>query len=58
MKKILNMSFLKFQQLTINVKSFNICVLFLNTHSLKILNLKKKIKEKNLIFVKINVTQQ
>ena len=38
----------------IDVKSFNIHVFFFNMYSLKILNLKKEIKEKNLIFVKIN----
>ena len=54
MKKVLNVNFLKFQQLTINVKSLNVCVFFLDTHSSEILNLKKKIKKKNLIFVKVN----
>ena len=54
MKKALNVSSLKFQQLTVNVKSFNVCVLFFDMHSSEILNLKKEIKKKNLIFVKIN----
>ena len=57
-KKVLNVNSLKFQQSTIDVKSFNVCALFLDMHSLKILNLKKKIKEKNLIFVKIDAVQQ
>ena len=39
----------------INVKFFNICVFFLDMYSLKILDLKKKIEEKNLMFMKINV---
>ena len=42
----------------INVRSFNVHALFFNTCSLKISDLKKEIKKKNLIFVKINVTQQ
>ena len=46
MKKILNMNFLKFQQLMINIKSFNICIFSFNVHLLKILNLKKKFKKK------------
>ena len=50
MKKVLNVSFLKFQQLIINVKSFNVYAFFFNTHSLKILNLKKKIKKKFNIY--------
>ena len=54
MKKILNMSLLKSQQLTVDVRSLNVYVLFLNTHSPEILNLKKEIKKKNLIFVKID----
>ena len=58
MKKVLNVNFLKFQQLTVNVISFNIHALFLDMCSLKILNLKKKIKKKNLTFMKINVIQQ
>ena len=54
MKKILNVNFLKSQQLIINVKFFNIYVLFFNMCSLKILNLKKKNKKNNLMFMKIN----
>ena len=38
----------------INVKYLNICAFFLNMCSLKISDLKKEIKEKDLIFVKIN----
>ena len=55
MKKILNVSFLKFQQSMISVKFFNVYVFSFNICSLKILNLKKKIKKKNLMFMKINV---
>ena len=55
MKKALNVSFSKSQQLTVNVRSLNVHALFLDTHSLKISNLKKEIKEKNSVFVKINV---
>ena len=58
MKKALNISFLKFQQSTINVKSLNVHALFLNMCSLKILNSEKKIKKKNSVFMKINVIQQ
>ena len=58
MKKILNMSFLKSQQLTINVRSFNVCAFFFNTCSLKVLDLKKEIEKKNLIFMKINAVWQ
>ena len=58
MKKILNMSFSKLQQLTVDVKFLNVCALSLDMHSLKILNLKKEIKKKDLVFVKINVIQQ
>ena len=54
-KKALNMSFLKFQQSTINVRFLNVHAFFFNTCSLKISNSKKEIKEKNLIFVKVNV---
>ena len=54
MKKVLNVSFSKFQQSMIDVRSFNIHAFFLDTHSSEILNLKKKIKKKNLIFMKIN----
>ena len=54
MKKILNVSFLKFQQSMIDVRFFNVHVLSLDMHSLKILNLKKEIEKKNLIFMKIN----
>ena len=54
MKKALNISFLKFQQSTVNVRFFNVYVLSFNTCSSEILNLKKKIEEKNLIFMKIN----
>ena len=49
------MSFLKSQQLTVNVKSLNVHAFFLDTYSLKISNLKKEIEEEDLIFVKINV---
>ena len=45
-KKALNISFLKSQQLMINIKFFNVYVLFLDIYSLKILNLKKKFKKK------------
>ena len=38
----------------IDVKSFNVHVLFLDICSLKILNLKKEIKEENSVFIKIN----
>ena len=38
----------------INVRSLNVHAFFLDTHSLEILNLKKKIKKKDLIFVKID----
>ena len=55
MKKILNMSFLKFQQLTVNVRSLNVHVFSFDTHSLKISNLKKEIEKKDSVFVKINV---
>ena len=55
MKKVLNVSFLKFQQSIINVRSFNIYALFFNTHLSEISNLKKEIKEKNSVFIKINV---
>ena len=58
MKKVLNVNFLKSQQSMIDVKFFNVHTLFLNTHSLEILNLKKKIKKKNLIFVKVDAAQQ
>ena len=58
MKKILNVSFLKSQQLIINIRFLNVHALFLNTCSSEILNLKKEIKKKNLIFMKINATQQ
>ena len=54
MKKILNVSFSKSQQSIINVRSFNVHVLFLDMCSLKILNLEKEIKKKNSIFVKVN----
>ena len=57
MKKILNVNFLKSQQLTIDVRSLNIHVLFFNMCSSEILNLKKKFKKKNSVFVKINVIQ-
>ena len=42
----------------INVKFLNICVLFLDMCLLEILNLKKKIKKKNSVFMKINAVQQ
>ena len=42
MKKTLNVSFLKFQQLTINVRFFNVHALFLNMCLLKVSDLKKK----------------
>ena len=58
MKKILNVNSLKFQQSMINVKFLNIHAFFLDMCLLKILNLKKEIKEKDLIFMKIDVTQQ
>ena len=54
-KKVLNVSFLKFQQSTIDVRSFNVCTFFFNTHLSEISNLKKKIEKKNSIFMKINV---
>ena len=57
-KKVLNVNLLKSQQSMINVKSLNIHALFLDTCSLKISNSKKKIKKKDLIFVKIDVIQQ
>ena len=38
----------------INVRFLNIYVLFFNIYLLKILNLKKKFKEKNSMFMKIN----
>ena len=53
-KKTLNVSLSKSQQLMINVRSLNVHALFLDTCSLKILNLKKKIKKKDLIFMKID----
>ena len=56
-KKTLNVNSLKSQQLMINVRSFNVYVLFLDMCSLKISNLKEKIKKKNLIFVKVNAAQ-
>ena len=40
----------------IDVRSLNVCALFLDMHSSEVLNLKKEIKKKNLIFVKIDVT--
>ena len=58
MKKVLNVNFLKSQQSTVDVKSLNVHALFLDTCSLKISDLKKEIKEKNLIFMKINAVQQ
>ena len=58
MKEILNVSFLKSQQSTVDVKFFNVHALFLNMCSSEILNLKKEIKKKNLIFMKINATWQ
>ena len=54
MKKTLNMNSLKSQQSTVGVRSFNVCVLFLNMCSSEILNLKKEIEKKDLIFVKVN----
>ena len=57
MKKVLNVSFSKSQQSTVNVRFLSVCALFLDTHSLEVSDLKKKIKKKDLIFVKINVTQ-
>ena len=53
-KKVLNVSSLKSQQSMIDVKSFNICAFSFNTCSSKILNLKKKIEEKNSVFMKID----
>ena len=58
MKKALNVNFLKFQQSTVDVRSLNVHAFFLDTCSLEILNLKKEIKEKDLIFVKINAVWQ
>ena len=58
MKKVLNVNSLKSQQSTIDVRFFNVHAFFLDTHSSEISDLKKEIKKKNLIFVKINVTQQ
>ena len=55
MKKALNMSSLKSQQSTVNVRFLNVYAFFLNICSSEILDLKKKIKKKNLIFIKINV---
>ena len=54
MKKILNVNSLKSQQLMIDVRFFNVHAFSLDMCSLKILNLKKEIEKKNLIFVKIN----
>ena len=54
MKKTLNVNFLKSQQSMIDVKSFNVCAFSLDMCLLKILNLEKKIKEKNSVFMKIN----
>ena len=54
MKKFLNVSSLKSQQLTVNVRFLNVCILFLDTCSLKVSNLKKEIEKKDLIFIKIN----
>ena len=58
MKKTLNVSFLKSQQSTVDVRSLSVHALFLDTCSLKISNLEKKIKEKDLIFMKIDAAQQ
>ena len=58
MKKVLNVSSLKSQQLMIGVRSLSICTLFLDTHSSKILNLKKEIEKKDSVFVKIDVVWQ
>ena len=55
MKKVLNVNSLKSQQSMIGVRSLSVCALFFNTHLSEISDLKKKIKEKDLIFVKINV---
>ena len=41
-KKALNVNFSKSQQSTVNVRSFNVHALSLDTHSLEISNLKKK----------------
>ena len=57
MKKVLNVSLSKPQQSMINVKSLNVHALFLNTHSSEISNSEKKIEEKNLIFMKVDVIQ-
>ena len=38
----------------ISVRSFSVCVLFLDMCSSEISDLKKKIKEKDLVFVKID----
>ena len=58
MKKALNVSFLKLQQSTVSVKFLSVHALFFNTHSSKVSDSKKEIKKKNLIFVKVDVTQQ
>ena len=54
MKKTLNVNFLKLQQSIVDVKSLNVCVFFLDMCSSKISDLKKKIKEKNSVFVKVD----
>ena len=58
MKKVLNVNFLKSQQSTVDVKSLNVHALSLDMHSSEILNLKKEIKKKNLIFVKVDAIWQ
>ena len=58
MKKALNVNSLKSQQSIINVRFFNVHVLFFDMCSSKISDLKKEIEEKDLIFVKINAVQQ
>ena len=55
MKKTLNVNSLKFQQSTVGVRSLSVYALFFDMCSLKISDLKKKIKKKDLIFVKIDV---
>ena len=57
-KKVLNVSFSKFQQSMIDVKSFNVHVFSFNMCSSEISNSEKEIEKKDLIFVKINAAQQ
>ena len=55
MKKVLNVNSLKSQQSMIDIRFLNVYVFSFNMCSLKILNSKKEIEKKNLIFVKVNV---